>query len=88
MKNIGEAVICSDDSAMPIPVMWTKICFRSNFKNQFICQGMKTQPTVQPKGRRKFSSSAGSFQDVGPVYTMPFSFHIGLVSCHFQSVFI
>ena len=25
---------------------------------------------------------------ISPVYTMPFSFHIGLVSCHFQSVFI
>ena len=25
---------------------------------------------------------------ISPVYTMPFSFHIALVSCHFQSVFI
>ena len=25
---------------------------------------------------------------ISPVYTMPFSFHSGLVSCHFQSVFI
>ncbi len=25
---------------------------------------------------------------ISPIYTMPFSFHSGLVSCHFQSVFI
>ena len=26
--------------------------------------------------------------EISPVYTIPFSFHIGLVSCHLQSVFI